>query len=82
MKQVDRRLWQYLSYSVTLFMDPLLKNLAVMQWGPEYSGGSNSEPVLNSDGPQLFGSSPNHSKTERWLVKVVLYKKHYFYFYI
>ena len=29
-----------------------------------YSGGSNTEQVWNSDGPQLFGSGPNHQKTE------------------
>ena len=30
----------------------------------DYSGGWNTEQVRYSDGPQLFGSGPNHSKSE------------------
>ena len=35
-----------------------------LQWESEYSGGSNTKHVRISDGSQLFGSSPNHSKLE------------------
>ena len=31
-----------------------------------YSGGSNTEQVRYSEGPQLFGLGPNHSKSEHF----------------
>ena len=58
--------------------DPLSRKNPAHPGHLMYSGGLNSERGRISDGPWLFGSGPNHLKTELWVVWVVLYINNFF----